>query len=97
MTFPCLRHLNATQVRMSGEPHPEQVINFPLKEVRSRPKWRNRLDGWSILCEANLQPYAFLFGNGKKVVNDLEPRLRGIPIHTGDVGTVIKRASRIVT
>src|SRR5271166_4297266 len=64
----------------------EQVEDFTLEEVRSRPDGHERIDTRVTARKSHLQPQVFLVRNGKQLVNNFKARLVRIPIHASDVG-----------
>src|SRR5579872_3428326 len=96
MSFPIFRHQQTAQIRMSVEADSKKIENFAFSKIARRPYAENRFQRWRIAVQLNLEPYAFFFGNRKKMIDDFESGFLRIPIDAGDVRQIIKRTVRII-
>src|SRR5207244_12020948 len=91
MAFPVFRHLDSAQVRVSGEADPEKVKDLTFKEIGGRPDGSYGFDDRAAAIQPNFQPYPLYVGDREYLVDDLEPRFRGIPVHARQVREEVKQ------
>ena len=81
---------DSAQVRVSLEPDPHQIVDFPLQEVRAFPNGSHTPDDGIVFRHPGLQTNPGVMREGEKMVDDFKPfQVVGI-IGRANVGDVIE-------
>src|SRR6185369_12080022 len=81
---------------MAVEADTKEIEYFTLEVIRTRPQAGERLQVRIASIQQDLDTDPLLARNRKKVVNHLEPGIRGIPVDAGDVGEEFEFRLRII-
>src|ERR1043165_6969571 len=88
MSVPVGWQEQATQVRMVGESHSKQIVNFALEPVRSRP---NTSDAFNAAARPHFQTHTLVGVDRKQVVDHLKRRFATIGVvHTRQIREIVK-------
>src|SRR5216683_4636876 len=85
MPIPVLGHHDAAEVGVTAEVNAEQVKDLALVKIGGGPDRGNAVNGCIAAVESDDETQPLLQRHGKNVVSDLEARLRGVPVHSGDI------------